>query len=110
MSAEAVAFIAILFYCTVITMVLIEVQRTLRLIRLGIEKNGVLLTAANERFEGLAAKLDSVNGNIFDISERFDAPGIAKRKTDKRAQGIKALLDRLELDAGQHASRLIQSD
>jgi sulfur transfer protein SufE len=39
--------------------------------------------------------LDSVNENIFDISERFDAPGIAKRKTDKRAQGIKALLDKL---------------
>jgi hypothetical protein len=50
---------------------------------------------------GLAAKLDPINENIFDISERFDAPGIAKRKTDKRAQRIKALLDKLELEAAQ---------
>jgi sulfur transfer protein SufE len=62
-----------------------------------------ILTAANEKLDGLAAKLDSVNENILDISERFDAPGIAKRKTDKRARGIKALLDRLESEAGQRA-------
>jgi hypothetical protein len=34
--------------------------------------------------------LDSVNENIFDISERFDAPGIAKRKT---------VLEKLEFEA-----------
>jgi hypothetical protein len=37
----------------------------------------------------LAAQLYSVNENIFDISERFDAPGIAKRKTNKRAQELR---------------------
>jgi sulfur transfer protein SufE len=90
-------------FFTIITIILIEIMKTLHLIRLGIERNEGLLTATNDKLEELAAKLDSVNGNIFDISERFDAPGIAKRKTDKRAQGIKALLDRLESEAGQSA-------
>jgi hypothetical protein len=63
------------------------------------EKHAAILTAANEKLEGLAAKLDSVNENIFDISERFDAPGIAKRKTDKRARGMKELLEKLEFEA-----------
>jgi hypothetical protein len=103
MSEDAWILVGALFYFTVITLVLIEVQKILRSIRISMEKHAALVTAANEKLEELAAKLDSVNGNIFDISERFDAPGIAKRKTDKRAQGIKALLDRLESEAGQSA-------
>ena len=43
-------------------------------------------------------KLGSVSENLFDISERFDAPGIARKKSDKRTQEIKALLDRLASD------------
>jgi hypothetical protein len=95
MSEDGLIFIGAIFFWTVITIILIEIQKTLRSIRLSMEKHAAILTAANEKLEGLAAKLDSVNENIFDISERFDAPGIAKRKTDKRAQGIKALLDKL---------------
>jgi hypothetical protein len=59
------------------------------------------LTAANEKLEGLATlndKLASVSENLFDISERFDAPGIARKKSDKRTQEIEALLDKLASD------------
>jgi hypothetical protein len=98
-SEDGLIFIGALFFLTVITLILMEIQKTLRSIRLGMEKHAAILTAANEKLEELAAKLDSVNENIFDISERFDAPGIAKRKTDKRARGMKALLDKLALEA-----------
>jgi N-formylglutamate amidohydrolase len=55
----------------------LEVQKTLHRIRLGVEEIGFLLTAANEKLEGLATlndKLGSVSENLFEISERFDAP------------------------------------
>src|SRR6516165_7147910 len=91
MSEDAVlVMLAVSFLCF-ITFIFLEVQKTLHRIRLGIEKNGVLLTSVNE-------KLGSVSENLFDISERFDAPGIARKKSDKRTQEIKALLDRLASD------------
>src|SRR5262245_48565492 len=101
MSEDAVlVMLAISFLCF-ITFTFLEVQKTLHRIRLGIEKNGVLLTSVNEKLGGLATlndKLGSVSENLFDISERFDAPGIARKKSDKRTQEIKALLDRLASD------------
>jgi|SRR5215510_10241532 len=104
MSEDAVlVMLAVSFLCfiTFITFTFLEVQKTLHRIRLGIEKNGVLLTSVNEKLDGLATlndKLGSVSENLFDISERFDAPGIARKKSDKRTQEIKALLDRLASD------------
>jgi len=111
MSEDAVlVMLAVSFLCF-ITFIFLEVQKTLHRIRLGIEKNGVLLTSVNEKLDGLATlnekldglatlndKLGSVSENLFDISERFDAPGIARKKSDKRTQEIKALLDRLASD------------
>ena len=101
MSEDAeLVIVAISFLCF-ITFIFLEIQKTLHRIRLGIEKNGILLTAANEKLDGLAVlndKLGSVSENLFDISERFDAPAIARKKSDKRTQEIKALLDRLASD------------
>jgi hypothetical protein len=101
MSEDAVLVILAISFLCFITFTFLEVQKTLQRIRLGIEKNGVLLTSVNEKLDGLATlndKLGSVSENLFDISERFDAPGIARKKSDKRTQEIKALLDRLASD------------
>jgi len=101
MSEDAVLVILAISFLCFITFTFLEVQKTLHRIRLGIEKNGVLLTSVNEKLDGLATlndKLGSVSENLFDISERFDAPGIARKKSDKRTQEIKALLDRLASD------------
>jgi len=101
MSEDAVLFVLAIFFLCFITLIFLEVEKTLRPIRLEIEKNGLLLTAINEKLDGLAIlndKLGSVSENLFDISERFDAPAIARKKSDKRTQEIKALLDRLASD------------
>jgi hypothetical protein len=98
MTGEAVLWLFAIFYFTIIALILLELQRALRRICSAIEQNASLLKATSEKLDGLAAlneKMATVGESVFDISERFDAPGLAKERANKRTEGIAAMLHSL---------------
>jgi hypothetical protein len=98
MTGEAVLWLFAIFYFTIIALILLELQRVLRRIYSAIEQNAALLKTTNEKLDGLAAlneKVATVGETVFDLSERFDAPGLAKERANKRTEGIAAMLHSL---------------
>jgi hypothetical protein len=94
MSGGALVVIVAIFFLSFTALSLVEVLRAIRQIRLGIENNGLLLTAANEKLDRLNEKLSSVNERAPDGSAGFDPPKLVNENFDKETQD-KSLLGKL---------------
>ena len=92
MSGGALVVIVAIFFLSFTALSLAEVLRAIRHIRLGIENNGLLLTAANEKLDRLNDKLGSVSERAPEGSAGFDPPN---ENFDKETQEIKSLLGKL---------------
>ena len=92
----AVLVIVAILFSVFNALILLEIQKTLHRILLKIEKNGLLLTAANEKLDGFATSIGSAGANQLNVGKRFDALEIPRKKSGKRTQELKALLDGLE--------------
>ena len=95
MSGGALVVIVGIFFLSFTALSLVEVLRAIRQIRLGIENNGLLLTAANEKLDRLNEKLGSVSERAPDGSAGFDPPKLVNENFDKETQEIKSLLGKL---------------
>jgi hypothetical protein len=95
MSGGALVVIVAIFFLSFTALSLAEVLRAVRQIRLGIENNGLLLTAANEKLDRLNDKLGSVSERAPDRSAGFDPPKLVNENFDKETQEIKSLLGKL---------------
>jgi hypothetical protein len=94
MSGGTLVLIVTIFFLSFIAFSMVEILWSLRRIRLGIEQNGLLLTAIDNKLDGFAGSKGKTD-NVLDISEQRPAKGVAEQEADKQMKEINSLLGRL---------------
>ena len=94
MSGGTLVAIVTIFFLSFIALSMVEILRSLHRISLGIEKNGLLLTAIDNKLDGSAASKGKTD-NVLDLSEQRPAKDIAEQEAAKQTKEISSLLGKL---------------
>ena len=94
MSGGTLVVIVTIFFLSFIALSMVEILRSLRRISLGIEKNGLLLTAIDNKLDGSDASKGKTD-NVLDLSEQRPAKDVAEQEANKQTKEINSLLGKL---------------